>query len=70
MVMLMEDEFVVRPRKSYGKSTVVSARLPDDLLNELNTVCTKTGRSRNELITMCIEYALQRIKIVDENNHP
>lgn len=62
----MEDEFVVRPRKSSGKSTVVSARLPDDLLKELDTVCTKTGRSRNELITMCIEYALQRIKIVGE----
>lgn len=62
----MEDEFVVRPRKSYGKSTVVSARLPDDLLKKLDTVCTKTGRSRNELITMCIEYALQRIKIVGE----
>lgn len=61
----MEDEFVVRPRKSYGKSTVVSARLPNDLLKGLDTVCTKTGRSRNELITMCIEYALERIKIVD-----
>ncbi|HBT64024.1 MAG TPA: CopG family transcriptional regulator, partial [Ruminococcaceae bacterium] len=51
---------------SYGKSTVVSARLPDDLLKELDTVCTKTGRSRNELITMCIEYSLKRIKIVDD----
>lgn len=61
----MDDNFVVRPRKSYGKNTVVSARLPDDLLKELDTVCTKTGRSRNELITMCIEYSLKRIKIVD-----
>jgi len=65
MVIYMDDNFVVRPRKSYGKSTVVSARLPDDLLKELDTVCTKTGRSRNELITMCIEYSLKRIKIID-----
>lgn len=60
----MENKFVVSPRKpAFGKSTVVSARLPDDMIEELDEVVKKTGRTRNELIQMCIDYALKNLEI-------
>jgi len=57
------DKFRIKPRKNYGESTVVSARLPNDLIKELESVVAKTGRSRNELIMMCVEYALKNLEI-------
>lgn len=60
----MENKFVVRPRKpAFGKTTVVSARLPDEMIEKLDAVTKQTGRTRNELIQMCIDYALKNIEI-------
>lgn len=60
----MENKFVVRPRRpAFGKTSVVSARLPDDMISELDKVAQQTGRTRNELIQMCIDFALNNIEI-------
>ena len=63
----MDNKFVVHPRKpAFGKTSVVSARLPDDMIEELEKVATKTGRTRNELIQMCIDYALKNLEISEQ----
>lgn len=63
----MENKFIVRPRRpAYGKTSVVSARLPDDMIDELDKVARQTGRTRNELIQMCIDYALQNLEIKEQ----
>ena len=60
----MENKFIVRPRKpAFGKTSVVSARLPDDMIEELDKIANKTDRTRNELIQMCIDFALKNIEI-------
>ena len=72
--MAQEDKFIVPQRKpAVGKSTVVSVRLPDTMvrlpdtmLAKLEDVASKTGRSRNELVQMCIDYALARLEITEE----
>ena len=53
-------------KPAVGKSTVVSVRLPDTMLAKLEDVASKTGRSRNELVQMCIDYALARLEITEE----
>lgn len=63
----MDNKFVVRPRKpAFGKTSVVSARLPKDMIEKLDKVAEKTGRTRNELIQMCIDYALKNIEISEQ----
>ena len=63
----MENKFIVRPRRpAYGKTSVVSARLPDEMIDELDKVARQTGRTRNELIQMCIDYALQNLEIKEQ----
>lgn len=60
----MENKFIVRPRKpAFGKTSVVSARLPDDMIEDLDKIARQTGRTRNELIQMCIDFALKNIEI-------
>ena len=63
----MEKKFIVHPRKpAFGKTSVVSARLPDDMIARLDKIAQETGRSRNELIQMCIDYALENLEIADK----
>ena len=63
----MEKKLVIHPRKpAYGKTTVVSARLPDDILKKLDGICQKTGRTRNELMALGLEFALKHIEIIND----
>ena len=60
----MDNKFVVHPRRpAFGKTSVVSARLPDDMIKKLDEISKKTGRTRNELISLCIDFALKNIEI-------
>lgn len=64
---IMDKKFVVRPRKpAFGKTSVVSTRLPDTVIEELDAIAQKTGRSRNELIQMCIDFALENLEIKED----
>lgn len=63
----MEDtKLVVSPKKYNAESQVLSVRMPKDMLQEIDTVSQKTGRTRNELILTCIEFALEHMEI-EEN---
>ncbi|OJU12983.1 MAG: hypothetical protein BGN88_04885 [Clostridiales bacterium 43-6] len=64
----MDNKFIIKPKKKYGESSVVSARLPNELIQELDRVASKTGRTRNELIMMCIEFSLENVQIVGAND--
>ena len=60
----MDKKFVVNPKKSpYGKTSVVSARLPDHLVRQLDKVAQITGRTRNELLVMSVEFAMDNLEI-------
>ena len=42
---------------------VVSVRMKDETIERLDTLSAKTNRSRNELITMLVEAAMDIVKI-------
>ena len=53
---------LIRPRGEDGYK-VFSVRVKEQTLQGIEDVAARTGRSRNELIGMMLEYALPRIKI-------
>ncbi len=61
-----EDKFVIRKRKTYGETSVVSCRMPNEIIKKLDNVANRTGRTRNELITKCVEFALEKLEIIDD----
>jgi len=63
---MAEDRFIIQKKKSYGEHQVVSCRMPTELIRRLDDVSNKTGRTRNELIQRCVEYALDKLEIVEE----
>ena len=54
----------ITPKKYTGESAVVSMRMPRDLLKDIDTVAGATGRNRNEVLNMSLEFALRHMEIV------
>ncbi len=58
-----EKKLVIRSRKYSAETSVTSIRLPKDLLTAIDAVATETGRTRNEILVMSIEFALSNMQI-------
>ena len=63
MSTLAEKKLIIPAKKYTGETAVVSARLPIDLINEIDDICEATGRSKNEVIQMCIEFSIENIEV-------
>lgn len=61
-----EKKLIIRPHKYGCETTVISVRLPKDMLTVIDRVAADTGRARNEILVMSIEYALDNMEINDQ----
>ena len=60
----MDNEILrIRGRKYRGETEVISARLPSELVRELSNIAQQSGRSRNEIIELCLTFSLNRVQI-------
>lgn len=59
----MEKKLIISPRRFKGDSSVVSVRLPNDLVKSLDEIAEKTGRTRNEIIQKCIEFSVENLEV-------
>ncbi|MBE5765365.1 MAG: ribbon-helix-helix protein, CopG family [Clostridiales bacterium] len=46
---------------------VVSTRLPNELVSNLDKIAEQTGRTRNEIMQMCLEFAVENLEIKESN---
>ena len=53
-----------KPKKYTEESTIMSMRIPKDMIRDLDAVAAKTGRTRNEIIAMSLEFALENMEIL------
>lgn len=56
-------KLIIPPKKYKGETTVVSVRMPKNMIADLDKVAESTGRTRNELMLMCMEFALNNLEI-------
>lgn len=54
----------ITPKKYSGETTIVSMRIAKELLKDIDAVANVTGRNRNEILTMSLEFALNHMEIV------
>lgn len=60
----MEKPILQIPQKKYaGDSSVISMRIPKDMLSDIDRVAEVTGRTRNEILTTGLEFALNHMII-------
>lgn len=65
---MSKNRLVITPKKPKGEDgyKIFSVRLRDDLVVQLETLVSETGRSRNELIGTLLEFALEKCVIDKE----
>lgn len=59
----MGDERLVIKRKGDDGYRVFSVRIREDILSRIDKIATETGRSRNEIIGILLEFAVDRCEI-------
>ena len=59
----MEKKLIIRPHRYAGETTVISLRLPKEMLAVIDRVAQETGRTRNEIVVKSMEYALENLEI-------
>ena len=59
----MDKKLVITPKKYRGESLVISSRLTRELVERLDRIAEKTGRTRNEIIQLCLEFAADNLQI-------
>lgn len=58
---MKDEKLIIQPKKYRGVTSVVSARLPGDMVRRLDEIAEETGYNRNELIAVCLEFAIDRM---------
>ena len=60
---MSEKKLKISTKKYTGDTAVISARLPNDLIRKIDNICEQTGRNRNEVMQLCLEFAIHNIEI-------
>ena len=58
------DKFIVTPKED--KTVTMTIRIDRKLQEAYNNLSAKTNRSRNELIGMALQYALEHMELVEK----
>lgn len=63
----VEIRFILPPNPDdLGDSRVISARLPNRLIANLDAAADKSRRSRNDVLHRCVAFALSVLEIPEE----
>ena len=55
--------FRISKKQYTGESAVISVRLPKNMLADIDEAAQISGRTRNEILTMALEFALSSLVI-------
>lgn len=60
-----QDKLIIKPKRPKGEDgyKVFSIRMKEELVERVEKIAAETGRSRNELISMFVAFALDRCQI-------
>ena len=65
---MADPKLIIPPKKYPGVTSVVSARLPNSMIKSLDEVAEETGRNRNEVIQICLEFAIEHLETGKSGN--
>lgn len=60
----MVNKFIITPKED--RSVTMTIRIDRSLQERYNDLATRTNRSRNELISMALRYALANMEVQEE----
>lgn len=63
--MVKKKELIIKPKRAKGDDgyKVFSVRVKEEMVAKLDDISSQTGHSRNELIGIFLEYAIDNCRI-------
>lgn len=58
-----EPIFWIRQKKYMGETAIISMRITKEMLKDIDEAAQISGRTRNEILTMGLEFALNHMTI-------
>lgn len=58
-----KKKLVIQRQKYENETSVISMRMPKGMLADIDKIAAETGRTRNEILMLSIEFALENIEI-------
>ena len=62
-ITVSDKKLVIQKHKYTEETIVTSMRIPKDLLADLDKAARESNRTRNEILMMCLEFALENMEI-------
>ena len=63
MVFLNSNSLKIKKRGEDGNK-IISVRIKEDILNELDRIAKESNYSRNELINLILQYGVENLEII------
>ena len=63
---MTEPKLAISRKKYTEETTVISMRLPKDMLRDIDAVSKDTGRTRNEILMLAMEFALKHMELEEK----
>lgn len=64
----MENVLRIEAKKYTEESVVISSRIPKDMLQDIDFVAKESGRTRNEIIQMFLDFSLKHTEIIEKQD--
>ena len=64
-----QPKLKIKVKKYTEESAIVSMRIPRDMIRDLDAVAARTGRTRNEIVSMSLEFALEHMEIQEKEKN-
>lgn len=65
-VIALSSKFVISPKED--KTVNITVRVKKDTQEKFDEIARKSNRSRNELINMALEYALNNLEFIENTD--
>ena len=63
---MAEKKLMITTKKYKGETSTITTRLPVELISRIDDIVQKTGRNRNDIVQKCIEFAVDNLEIINE----
>lgn len=64
---IMSDNFIITPKED--RTVTMTIRVDKAVQARFDELSKKSGRSRNELINLALQYALQNVKFIENEDN-
>ncbi len=62
---MAKDKLIINPKPPKGEDgyRTFSIRIKDEIVNNIETLCAQSGYTRNQLVSILLEYALENCEV-------